>query len=93
MTRIPDNAQLELVCMRLADMYVVHPDQIERTCHNCGHTVGIYPSGQNAIKLRPDIKIICARCTTPDAFDIALPAATSREEYEREKRESKPVDR
>jgi hypothetical protein len=89
--KIPDDAPRELVCMRLADMHVVHPDQSWGLCHKCQHTVGIYPSGQKALKRWPHTKITCVRCAKPEDFDIAIPAAETREEYLAEKRDSKPV--
>ena len=51
-----------LITMRLTDMHRVHPDQITGKCADCGHTVGIYPSGQNALKEYPDLKIVCQVC-------------------------------
>ena len=88
---IPDDAPRELVCMRLAEMTVVHPDQQWELCYNCHHTVGVYPSGQKALGRYPNIKIICIHCAKPDDYDIAIPAAETQEEYEQEKRDSKPV--
>lgn len=55
-----------LVCMRLDDMRKVHPDQIERACSNCGQTVGVYPSGQQALKTYPTMPIICVVCADKD---------------------------
>ena len=91
MMKIPDDAPRMLVCMRLKDMTVVHPDQGWELCSKCQHTVGIYPSGQKALDRWPHTKIICAQCAKPDDFDIAIPAAETREEYLAEKRDSKPV--
>lgn len=51
-----------LVVMRLVDMHRVHPRQIERPCAKCGEVVGIYPSGQAAIRREPDIEIVCNHC-------------------------------
>lgn len=91
MIDIPDDAPRELICMRFADMHMVHPDQSWELCHKCDHTVGVYPSGQKALNRWPNIKITCVHCATPDDFDIAMPAAETREEYLAEKRDSKPV--
>jgi hypothetical protein len=88
---IPDNAIYILVCMRLAEMSVVHPDQSWELCSMCQHTVGVYPSGQKAMKHWPNMKIVCSRCASPDDFDISIPAAETREEFLAEKRDSKPV--
>ena len=52
-----------LVAMRLEDMHVVHPMQDNtRSCVRCRHVVGIYPSGQAALKRWPRLEIQCARC-------------------------------
>jgi hypothetical protein len=59
MSRAPD----ELVTMRLADMNRVHPAQDNsHACSACGHQVGIYPSGQRALRQHPNMKIMCIRC-------------------------------
>jgi hypothetical protein len=67
-----------LVTMRLADMARRHPAQDDtHVCSTCGHAVGIYPSGQRALREHPDMKIICQVCACalpPEAID-ALPAA------------------
>ncbi len=88
---VPPKARTQLVCMRLADMTVTHPDQITDTCFKCGHNVGVYPSGQKALKQHPDAQIICVNCAKPKDFDFGVPAAETREEYEAEHRDSKPV--
>lgn len=54
-----------LICMRLDEMVVVHPDQITGLCEKCGAEVGIYPSGQKMIALFDAIEIICHRCCGP----------------------------
>lgn len=52
--------------MRLADMHRIHPDQISDHCANCGHEVGIYPSGQRIMrKAKEDIQILCQVCMQP----------------------------
>ena len=65
----------ELIVMRLADMKVVHPDQITGKCATCGHAVGIYPSGQNVIKQHPDTKLTCQVCKTPGRLSALAPGA------------------
>jgi hypothetical protein len=52
-----------LVTMRLADMSRMHPAQDDNhVCAECGHPVGIYPSGQEALRKWPQMKVICAVC-------------------------------
>jgi hypothetical protein len=52
-----------LVTMRLAHMAKMHPAQDDsHVCAECGHAVGIYPSGQRALRQWPHLKIICAVC-------------------------------
>jgi hypothetical protein len=78
-----------LICMPLGEMHKRHPDQIHRTCSNCGVLVGIYPSGQKAIKAYPQMKIICINCATDkiDPTDEFRPAGPI-EEIKREIGES-----
>jgi hypothetical protein len=60
------------VCMRLADMTLVHPDQIERQCYRCGHTVGVYPSGQQVLaEFDPRIDIVCQCCADSTSGQLA----------------------
>ena len=54
-----------LIAMRLADMVRVHPHQVRGWCSRCGEEVGIYPSGQKAMKQSPDIKVVCQVCSPP----------------------------
>jgi hypothetical protein len=61
--------------MRLADMELVHPDQIEDKCSLCGETVGIYPSGQNAMKRYPDIEVVCHVCETSANYSVLADGA------------------
>ena len=84
-------ARIELICMRLADMTVTHPDQITAACHRCGHNVGVYPSGQKVLKQHPGARTVCVRCAKPKAFAIGVPAAETREELDAERRDSRPV--
>jgi hypothetical protein len=77
-----------LVAMRLKDMWKVHPDQdSSRVCSKCGEAVGIYPSGQNELAHRPDMKIICLPCSNPQPGDDVLSAGTLGE-IKRELRDS-----
>lgn len=62
-----------LVCMRLADMAVVHPQQDNsRKCSRCVHQVGIYPSGQSVLDRHPDMVIVCQICAETTPFDIGV---------------------
>lgn len=59
--RTPD----ALVTMRIADMRRMHPAQDDsHVCGECGHPVGLYPSGQAALRKYPRMKIICQVCAT-----------------------------
>lgn len=51
-----------LICMRRADMKYTHPDQVARLCSECGEEVGVYPSGQEAMKKYPKMAVICHVC-------------------------------
>ena len=64
-----------LVCMRLADMARVHPDQIEMKCSDCGETVGVYPSGQQVLRDLPDIPVVCQVCNKPAHIWAFAPGA------------------
>lgn len=82
-----------LICMRLADMAVVHPAQDNsRVCSKCGERVGIYPSGQKAIKANPGIEIVCSRCAfaDPKAFKAEHRLAGPIAEIRQEAKESVP---
>jgi hypothetical protein len=79
----------ELIVMRLADMHRQHPQQDNsRVCVECGHRVGIYPSGQRVLAQLPNTAIVCSRCLVkrprPDKVFLA-PGA------ERELSESVPT--
>ena len=53
----------QLVCMRLADMFNMHPEQdSSRVCALCKKPVGIYPSSQAQLRRDPSIEIVCSRC-------------------------------
>lgn len=78
-----------LVVMRLEDMWRRHPRQDNsRVCSKCGEKVGIYPSGQSALKADPTLAIVCNVCSEPRGDDI--PAAPI-EDIIREIEESKPT--
>jgi hypothetical protein len=68
-----------LVVMRLIDMQKMHPQQdSSKVCALCGQPVGIYPSGQAAIKTEPTIEIVCSVCAKRDYDrfeDTAIPAS------------------
>lgn len=64
-----------IIVMRLADMHRVHPDQISGVCNRCGQSVGIYPSGQAAIKQAPDLEIVCSVCHPPGDAPVLAPGA------------------
>jgi hypothetical protein len=66
---------LILICMRLADMVRVHPEQIERNCARCDAVVGIYPSGQIVLQECPAVEIVCHRCRTPGRPSALAPGA------------------
>ena len=83
-----------LVCNRLSDMTKMHPDQDDtHKCKRCGYPVGIYPSGQKALKKWPDMEIRCSPCAmqTMKPGDVNFPAAETPEELMKEMRDSKPV--
>lgn len=65
----------QLIVMRLADMVVVHPDQIEAQCSKCGETVAVYPSGQEVMRRFPDVELICQVCKTPGEGARLAPGA------------------
>jgi hypothetical protein len=71
---------VRLVTMRLVDMHKVHPQQDNtRVCALCGETVGLYPSGQKALREHPKAKIICQVCAGQiplNKRDINAPAAS-----------------
>lgn len=71
---------LSLICMRLADMHRVHPDQIESKCERCGEAVGIYPSGQSVLfRMGSDkVEIVCHVCKDKDqrpVINVMAPGA------------------
>jgi hypothetical protein len=69
---------MRLVCMRLVDMHKVHPEQATRACALCREPVGVYPSGQKALRLNQGrIEIVCQVCAVKnlDKRDLNQPAA------------------
>jgi hypothetical protein len=52
-----------LLCMRLDDMMVVHPEQIETPCSRCGEICAVYPSGQ-AVMAKMPTSIVCNFCAS-----------------------------
>jgi hypothetical protein len=61
-----------LIVMRLAEMWRVHPDQIEDVCCRCKHVVGIFPSGQAVINhYDGDVEIVCSHCASPAGYPLA----------------------
>jgi hypothetical protein len=72
-------SDIRLVTMRLIDMHKMHPQQDNsKVCALCGQPVGIYPSGQAAIKAEPTIEIVCSICAAKDydpVEDTDMPVA------------------
>ena len=86
---------IRLVTMRLVDMHKVHPEQVVMDCAFCGEKVGVYPSGQKALRLAPGPnEIICQVCAAQkvDKNDTAKPAGPIAEIVQ-EMRDSTPVKR
>lgn len=74
-----------LICMRLANMHRVHPQQVEDRCRRCGEVIGIYPSGQLAMKMAAEagdtIILECEVCSAAGGgVDGALLAPGALEE-------------
>lgn len=82
-----------LVVMRLADMHKAHPAQDNtRVCGRCGEPVGIYPSGQRALRQYPGLAIICLECSVSERpVDLKVVPAASAAEVVQEARESVPM--
>jgi hypothetical protein len=78
---------MTLITMRLKDMRRVHPGQITGRCDRCGEEVGIYPSGQKALKKYKldQVEIVCHVCREPGAAPLA-PGA-EQESWESEDRD------
>lgn len=80
-----------LIAMRLVDMTRVHPSQDNtRRCRRCDQRVGIYPSGQRALRRDPDLEIVCSVCLQP-GFGDSIPAADTFMELIAEARDSTRV--
>jgi hypothetical protein len=74
--------------MRFTDMNYLHPDQNDtRKCDRCGHQVGIYPSGQDFLKIHPNAMIICTQCA-----DHPIPMDAPSNQIRREMTESHKRD-
>lgn len=72
-----------LVCMRLDDMHRIHPKQDNsRSCIRCGHQVGIYPSGQEALARDPTLDIICPHCLPGWRNSFVLAPGAENEPFE-----------
>jgi hypothetical protein len=87
-----EGGPIMMICTRLKDQTVMHPDQTQELCSQCQHMVSVYPTGQRAIKNYPDMKIICTVCAK-DALepgDVVAPAG-SLKEFIQEARSSVPV--
>jgi RNase P subunit RPR2 len=79
-----------LVVMRVEDMHVRHPDQIEtEVCSVCAAPVAVYPSGQSIMREqgRLRVKLVCNACVEPFTLLRTKLAPGAREE----KAESVPV--
>jgi DNA-directed RNA polymerase subunit RPC12/RpoP len=73
---LEQEAPVDLIVMRLADMHRVHPRQDNsRVCGTCGQQVGIYPSGQAMLRHHSDTAIVCSVCSAarPVAETILAP--------------------
>jgi hypothetical protein len=80
-----------LVTMRIADMSRMHPAQDDtHVCSGCGHAVGIYPSGQAALRKWPAMKILCSHCaiSTRPAVEIENVLAADLDVIVQESRDS-----
>ena len=80
-----------LICTRIANMTVTHPEQVEKICTKCGHVVAVYPTGQRALAQWPDTPIVCSVCIDPFDEEAEIFSAGSAEETLQEYHESKPV--
>jgi hypothetical protein len=76
---------MTLLTMRLKDMRRTHPGQVSGMCQRCGEEVGIYPSGQDAIKKWVDVEIVCTVCRPIDGREPLAPGAM-REAWEAKER-------
>jgi hypothetical protein len=70
-----------LLCMRLDDMLVVHPEQIETPCSRCNHICAVYPSGQ-AIMAKMKTEIVCNVCATESERGSPLAPGAQAESFQ-----------
>lgn len=75
----------KLICMRLADMKRVHPEQITKRCSKCNEEVGVYPSGQRVLA-DGVYEIVCHICQGEVTVGILAPGAAL-EPFESKRRE------
>lgn len=76
-----------LIAMRVVNMHRTHPRaNYSHTCARCRAPVGIYPSGQKALRDNPGIEIVCEVCALSDAKGFIL--AERLPGVEQERRES-----
>lgn len=64
-----------LITMRLADMKRVHPRMTTGKCGRCGEVVGIYPSGQEAMKKWGGMEIVCTVCRPIGGGEFLAPGS------------------
>jgi hypothetical protein len=89
---VTEKAPDALVAMRLVNMRKVHPAQDNsRVCSRCGSRVGIYPSGQRALRQYPGLPVICLQCSVKGAPPDEVAPAASAAEVVQEARESVPA--
>jgi hypothetical protein len=77
--------------MRLIDMHKMHPQQDNsKVCALCGQRVGVYPSGQLALKANPKAEIACSVCAGKeyDRFEDTVTPAAAPETILQEVRDS-----
>jgi hypothetical protein len=87
------NAPALLICTRLEDMTLNHPEQTNELCSKCQHAVGVYPTGQRAIRDYPSMQIVCSKCVDPFEEGSTTYSVGSIDEIVQEKNESKKVGR
>lgn len=71
---IKQPANVRLLAMRIADMYMVHP-KMDRShvCSHCSAPVGLYPSGQTVLKRYQNVEIVCQVCQSWNTDCIPAP--------------------
>lgn len=78
MTTSPSPQPVTLYVMRLDQMHRVHPAMDRsQTCDRCAQPVGIYPSGQDALRRygRANVQVLCNVCEIPPPSSILAPGA------------------